>query len=57
LKILHISLTDNNGGAARAAYRIHRSLIDYGVNTKMWVQESILDDWTVTGNSKKLIKY
>lgn len=56
MKILHISLSDNNGGAARAAYRIHKSLIDYGVNSKMLVQESILDDWSVTGNSKKIDK-
>jgi hypothetical protein len=30
LKILHANASDITGGAARAAYRIHSSLMEYG---------------------------
>lgn len=49
MKILHISHSDLGGGAARAAYRIHRALIDAGLVSRMWVQRRVSDDWTVKG--------
>jgi glycosyltransferase involved in cell wall biosynthesis len=49
MKILHISYSDSGGGAARAAYRIHRALIDAGLVSRMWVQRKLSDDWTVEG--------
>jgi glycosyltransferase involved in cell wall biosynthesis len=30
LKVLHVNASDGSGGAARAAYRIHRCLVDHG---------------------------
>ena len=30
MKVLHVAYSDIGGGAARAAYRIHRSLVEYG---------------------------
>lgn len=33
MKILHLNYSDNNGGAARAAYRIHKALVDEGINS------------------------
>lgn len=48
MKILHISHSDAQGGAARAAYRIHRALIDYGIDSTMWVDSSQTGDWTVS---------
>jgi glycosyltransferase involved in cell wall biosynthesis len=53
MKILHISHSDNNGGAARAAYRIHRALLDIGIESKMFVQDSNLGDWTITSFENK----
>jgi hypothetical protein len=49
MKVLHISHSDNDGGAARAAYRIHKALLDHGIESRMLVQYSKLDDWTVKG--------
>ncbi len=37
MKILHISTGDSEGGAARAAYRIHRALTEFGINNRMRV--------------------
>lgn len=37
MKILHVSYGDSNGGAARAAYRIHRAQVEYGIDSRMCV--------------------
>lgn len=37
LKILHISPDENGGGAAKAAYRIHRALLETGIDSRMLV--------------------
>jgi hypothetical protein len=34
-KIQHVSISDSAGGAARAAYRIHRALINYCINSAL----------------------
>ncbi len=44
---LHISTSDLQGGAARAAYRIHRSLVNVGVDSKMLCYNRISGDKTV----------
>jgi hypothetical protein len=49
MKVIHVSYTDYIGGAGRAAYRIHRSLLDDGIDSSMLVCKSILDDITVKG--------
>lgn len=55
LKILHVSTHDIEGGAARAAYRIHRSLVDhgqaYGLQSQMRVTYQHSDDRTVMGGT------
>ena len=33
MKVLHLNFSDKNGGAARAAYRIHQALKESGVNS------------------------
>ncbi len=43
MKVLHLSNSDTNGGAARAAYRLHKGLQDIGVNSQMLVQEKLSD--------------
>jgi glycosyltransferase involved in cell wall biosynthesis len=51
LNILHVNASDINGGAARAAYRIHRSLVEYGSShgftSQMRVISQLSDDPTV----------
>ncbi len=47
MKILHLSYSDINGGAARAAYRIHRSLVASGADSSVLVENASTDDFTV----------
>jgi hypothetical protein len=51
LNTLHISASDITGGAARAAYRVHRSLVDHGsahgLHSQMRVNSKMTDDPTV----------
>jgi glycosyltransferase involved in cell wall biosynthesis len=47
MKILHISTKDFEGGAARAAYRLHEGLEDINVNSQMLVQTKVSDAQTV----------
>ena len=56
MRIIHLSYGDINGGAARAAYRIHQSLLKEGINSKMWVNKKFSDDWTVEGSTSKVIR-
>lgn len=56
MKILIVNTFDIQGGAARAAYRLHKSLLDSGVNSKMLVQSKISDDSTVIGPATKTQK-
>jgi glycosyltransferase involved in cell wall biosynthesis len=44
MKILHIGTYDVNGGAARAAYRIHKGLLHLGIDSMMFVRERRSDD-------------
>lgn len=56
MKILHVNTFDTNGGAARAAYRLHRALLAEGVDSKMLVQKKTSDDSTVISPTSKLEK-
>ncbi len=51
MNILHVNASDIGGGAARAAYRIHRSLVEHGVahglSSQMRVISRLSDDPTV----------
>jgi glycosyltransferase involved in cell wall biosynthesis len=49
LKVEHYSKSDQAGGAARAAYRIHQALRAYDVDTTMVVDRRLSNDWTVRG--------
>lgn len=56
MKIWHLSESDLLGGAARAAYRIHRALRAAGVDSWMQVMRSRSGDPTVRGATTKLEK-
>jgi len=47
MKILLVNIVDNYGGAARACYRLHKALLEEGIDSKMLVQLKTGDDWTV----------
>lgn len=47
MKILHCNTFDINGGAARAAYRLHQGLQEYGYDSQVLVQNKRSDDWSV----------
>ena len=53
MKILHVGASDTDGGAARASYRVHRSLVDHGgelgVESRFRVIEKLTQDDTVIG--------
>jgi len=58
MKVIHLNHSDINGGAARAAYRIHHALRASGVDSRMWVNRAAAGDWTVEGpnsNREKLM--
>lgn len=57
MNILHVSAYDLNGGAARAAYRIHRTLVenslDLGLHSHFRAISQLSDDPTVIGGPPK----
>lgn len=53
MRVIHFNHSDINGGAARAAYRIHHCLRDAGVESQMWVNQALAGDWTVQGPASK----
>lgn len=49
MKVLHLSTTDMEGGAALAAFRLHQGLLGSGVRSRMLVQNKYGKDPSVTG--------
>jgi glycosyltransferase involved in cell wall biosynthesis len=47
MRIIKLNANDIKGGAARAAYRIHKGLLFQNIDSKMWVQQKESDDFTV----------
>ncbi|MGL5082245.1 MAG: glycosyltransferase family 4 protein [Microcoleaceae cyanobacterium] len=56
MKILHLNSTDIEGGAARAAYRLHCGLRSAGVNSKILVRAKSSIDKTVIADKTILTK-
>lgn len=54
MKILLLSTFDIRGGAARAAYRLHKGLRAINIDSKMLVQEKSSDDWTVIAPKSRI---
>lgn len=44
-----LSSFESSGGAARAANRLHKALVDHGVDSRMRVRTKSSDDWRVVG--------
>ena len=47
IKPIIVSHSDSKGGAARAAYRLHRALRNFKVDSRMMVGSSLQGDWTI----------
>ncbi|MBO9372858.1 MAG: glycosyl transferase family 1, partial [Chloroflexus sp.] len=47
MRVVHLSTNDISGGAARAAYRLHRALLAIGCQSRMLVANRRSDDPTV----------
>lgn len=56
MKLEIVSQSDVIGGAARAAYRLHCALLEYGAQSRMKVRSKMSDAWTVDGPVSKLGK-
>lgn len=56
MKVLHLSTSDIDGGAARGAYWLHKALQQAGTESNMLVADKRSDDFTVFGPSKNLQK-
>lgn len=56
MKIAQLSTHDIQGGAARAAYRLHKGLLSGGADSCMLVQTKMGDDTTVLGPISKFDK-
>lgn len=44
MNVIHVSHSDLHGGASIAAYRLHQSLIKFGLQSRMLVQKKISDN-------------
>src|SRR5690606_508603 len=56
MKVLIVNTSDIQGGAARAAYRLHKALLTEGVDSQMLVQSKSSDDFNVLGPQTKFQK-
>jgi glycosyltransferase involved in cell wall biosynthesis len=56
MKIVNISTSDKRGGAAIAAYRIHKVLLQLGHDSKMLVLNKVTDDERVVAVNKGSLK-
>jgi len=57
MKILIVNSYDFVGGAARAAYRLHKSLLAFGVESQMLVQFKTTDDYSIISETKAFKKF
>ena len=56
IKIFQVGYSDINGGAARAAYRIHHALRSSGIDSQMLVNVAVSGDWKVQAPNNKSVK-
>ena len=56
IKVFQVGYSDINGGAARAAYRIHHALRSSGIDSQMLVNVAASGDWSVQGPTSKWAK-
>ncbi len=57
MKILIVNASDSGGGAAIAAYRLHKALNAQKIESEMLVQKKLLDDYNIIGPSSNREKF
>jgi glycosyltransferase involved in cell wall biosynthesis len=57
MKVIHISFSDLMGGANVAAYRIHNSQLNIGIDSELWVEKVISGDFTVKNKGLKILNF
>ncbi len=57
MKVLHLSHSDLDGGAARGSYWLHKGIIDQGVESTLLVKKKISNDHSVITSSSTWEKY
>jgi len=57
MRVCAVNTSDTNGGAARAAYRLHTGIRSLGVDSSLLVQSKICDDPSVTAYYKSSLSY
>lgn len=55
-RVIHVNTSDQYGGAARAAYRLHSGLRNAGLDSRMFVQDKSSSDHNVYSSVTKLGK-
>lgn len=56
MKVLYISTSDIDGGAAIGAYRLHRGFLQNGIESTLLVNKKLSDDFTVIGPQTRFRK-
>ena len=56
MRVLIVNASDYQGGAARAAYRLHAALLNSGVDSRMLVETKLSDDYSVIGQDSIVVK-
>lgn len=56
MRVLLVNASDCQGGAARAAYRLHQALLNLGVDSHMLVDIKLSDDYNVIGQDSNVVK-
>ncbi len=56
MKILIVNTSDLDGGAAKAAYRLHEALINDGIDSQMLVQTKRSDNYTILSENQRIKK-
>lgn len=56
MRVLHVNTTDADGGAAKAAYRLHMGLLAQNIESKIFVQQKMSDDYQIVAPSGKINK-
>lgn len=56
MRVVHVNTSETQGGAARAASRIHKALLQTGIDSHMLVQSKETDDCTVMGPGTSMQK-
>jgi len=57
MKVFQVNFSDGSGGAARAAYRIHRALREMSVDSELQVVKALLGDWAVNSPNDLLFNF